>query len=118
MEWRREGYCISTDRDRLDRSAIHGFLTESYWASGIPRQTVDRSIDHSLAFGLYDGPAQVGFARVITDCATFAYVGDVFILPSHRGRGLAQWLMEVIRAHPDLQELRRWVRNDFVLLSP
>jgi GNAT superfamily N-acetyltransferase len=109
-EWRRGAYSISTDPDRLDRSAIHAFLRESYWASGIPREVVDASIRSSLPFGLYDDSgALVGFARVVTDFATFAYVGDVFVLPSHRGRGLAVWLMEVIRAHPRLQGLRRWV---------
>ncbi len=109
MQWRREGYTISTDRARLDRAAIHGFLQDSYWAKGIPREVVDKSIHNSLCFGLYDGEAQVGFARVITDFATFAYLADVFVLPSHRGRGLAVWLMEIIRAHPELRGLRRWV---------
>jgi len=109
MEWRREGLLISTDRDRLDRAAIHAFLADSYWARDIPRSIVDRSIENSMAFGLFADDRQVGFARVITDCATFAYVADVFVVPSHRGRGLARWLMEVIRAHPDLQGLRRWV---------
>jgi len=109
MEWRRDALCISTDPDRLDRPAIHAFLRDSYWAAGIPREVVDRSIQNSLPFGLFEGQRQVGFARVITDRATFAYVADVFVLPSHRGRGLARWMMEVIRAHPDLQGLRRWV---------
>ena len=109
MEWRREVYCISTDPDRLDLSVIHGFLRDSYWAQGIPREIVDRAIQNSLPFGLYDSDSLVGFARVITDFATFAYVADVFVLPSHRGRGLAVWLMEVIRAHPRLQGLRRWL---------
>jgi GNAT superfamily N-acetyltransferase len=108
-EWRRENFTISTDRSRLDRSAIHGFLAGSYWAKGIPREIVDRSIDNALCFGIYDGARQVGFARVITDRATFAYLADVFVLESHRGRGLAAWLMEVILAHPDLQGLRRWM---------
>ena len=116
MEWRRGAYCISTDPERLDLSVIHGFLSESsYWARGIPRATMEKSIQNSLVFGLYDttregeAAAQVGFARVITDSATFAYVADVFVLSSHRGRGLGVWLMEVIRSHPDLQRLRRWV---------
>lgn len=109
MEWRREAYSISTDPDRLDRAVIHGFLRESYWAPEIPREIVDKSIRNSLPFGVYEGEALVGFARVITDFATFAYVADVFVLSSHRGRGLAVWLMEVIRAHPELQGLRRWV---------
>jgi GNAT superfamily N-acetyltransferase len=108
-EWHRQSYVISTDPDRLDHSVIYGYLRESYWASGIPRETVDASIRNSLPFGLYDSSGQIGFARVITDFATFAYIGDVFVLPSHRGRGLGVWLMEVIRAHPRLQGLRRWL---------
>jgi GNAT superfamily N-acetyltransferase len=109
MEWQREGYRISTDPDRLDRGVIHGFLRDSYWASGVPREVVDKAIRNSLPFGLYESDALIGFARVVTDFATFAYVADVFVLPSHRGRGLAVWLMEVIRGHPELQGLRRWV---------
>ena len=108
-EWKREGFTISTDRSRLDRPAIHEFLSGSYWAKGVPRSVVDRSIDGALCFGLYDGERQVGFARVITDRATFAYLADVYVLESHRGRGLATWLMEAILAHPDLQGLRRWM---------
>ena len=109
MEWSRGGFTISTDPERLDRALIYGFLVDSYWAKAIPREVVDRSIEGSLNFGVYEGDAQVGFARVITDRATFAYLADVFVLESHRGRGLAVWLMEVIRAHPELQNLRRWV---------
>jgi GNAT superfamily N-acetyltransferase len=108
-QWTRGDLVISTDPARLDRETIHRFLSRSYWAQGIPRSVVDRSIEHSMTFGLYEGTAQVGFARVITDRATFAYLADVFVLESHRGRGLASWLMEVIRSHPDLQGLRRWV---------
>jgi GNAT superfamily N-acetyltransferase len=108
-EWRRGVFTISTDVERLDRAAIHEFLAASYWARGISRALVDRSIEGSLCFGLYDGPRQVGFARVITDSATFAYLADVYVLESHRGRGLATWLMESILAHPDLQGLRRWM---------
>lgn len=106
---KREGFTISTDPARLDRALIHEFLTASYWAKGIPRETVDRSIEGALCFGLYENGRQVGFARVITDSATFAYLADVFVLESHRGRGLAAWLMETILAHPDLQGLRRWM---------
>ena len=109
MDWTRGGFTISTDDERLDRTAIRDFLGSSYWAKGIPRDIVDRSIDGSLNFGLYEGADQVGFARIITDRATFAYVCDVYVLESHRGRGLARWLMEVVRGHPDLQGLRRWV---------
>lgn len=109
MEWSRGPFSISTDAGRLDRAAIHGFLAGSYWARGVPRAVVDRSIEGALCFGVYEGDAQVGFARVITDRATFAYLADVFVLESHRGRGIAAWLMEVIMAHPDLQNLRRWI---------
>jgi GNAT superfamily N-acetyltransferase len=109
MDWKRDVYEISTDPARLDRDAIHTFLASSYWAAGIPRAVVDRSIDHSLPFGLFEEDRQVGFARVITDYATFAYLADVFVLESHRGRGLASWLTEVILSHPELQGLRRWV---------
>jgi GNAT superfamily N-acetyltransferase len=109
VEWTRNGLSISTDPSRLDRSLIHEFLGRSYWAAGIPREVVDRSIEGAMCFGVFDGGSQVGFARVITDRATFAYLADVFVLESHRGRGLATWLMEVIKGHPDLQGLRRWI---------
>ena len=105
----RGAYSISTDSALLDRPLIHAFLSGSYWAGGIPRETVDRSIEGALCFGVYEGASQVGFARVITDRATFAYLADVFVLESHRGQGLAVWLMEAIRSHPDLQGLRRWI---------
>jgi GNAT superfamily N-acetyltransferase len=109
MEWTRDGLTISDDRARLDRDAIHEFLRGSYWAKGIPRELVDRAIDNSLCLGLYDGDRLVGFARVITDSATFAYLSDVFVLESHRGRGLGTWFMESVLSHPDLQNLRRWM---------
>ena len=108
-EWRRGEYTITTDPARVDLAVVHGFLTTCYWAKGIPLELVRRSIEHSLAFSVYDGERQVGFARVITDYATFAYLGDVFVLESHRGRGLSKWLMEVVVAHPQLQGFRRWV---------
>ena len=109
-EWRRDGSLISTDASLVDVDVVHRFLSEdSYWARGIPRETVARSIEHSLVFGVYDeGGAQVGFARAITDRATTAYVADVFVLPEHRGRGLGVWLIGCMRAHPDLQGLRVW----------
>ncbi len=109
-EYRRGEFLISTDRERLSLDLIHSFLTNCYWAKGIPRKTVARSIEHSLCFGIYDGKgAQVGFARVVSDFATVAYLGDVFVLESHRGRGLSKWLMECIVEHPALQNLRRWI---------
>src|ERR1700693_4907168 len=110
MEHRRGEFLISTDRQRLSLDVIHGFLTNCYWAKGIPRETVARSIEHSLCFGVYDGSgAQVGFARVVSDFATVAYLGEVFVLESHRGLGLSKWLMECIVKHPALQNLRRWI---------
>jgi GNAT superfamily N-acetyltransferase len=99
---------VTTDRSRFDVDVIHGFLTNSYWARGIPRDVVARAIDHSLCFAAFDRETQVGFARVITDRATFAYVSDVFVLESHRGRGVGKALMAAIVSHPELQGLRRW----------
>ena len=99
---------ITTDPSRLDLDVIHGFLSRSYWAAGIPRATVERAVGHSLCFGAFDGQDQVGFARVISDYATYAYVSDVFVLPSHRGRGIGKQLIAAIVAHPELQGLRRW----------
>jgi GNAT superfamily N-acetyltransferase len=107
--WSQGDYEISTDPARIDVELVYEFLTNSYWAKGISLETVQRSIENSILFGVYHGPQQVGFARVISDCATFAYLADVFILPSHRGRGLSRWLMECIVGHPDLQGLRRWM---------
>jgi GNAT superfamily N-acetyltransferase len=107
-EWRRGPYLVSTDRRRIDLAMVHGFLTASYWAEGVPLEVVRRSIEHSLVFGVYVGAQQAGFARVITDYATFAYLADVFILEAYRGQGLGLWLMECIIAHPHLQGLRRW----------
>jgi GNAT superfamily N-acetyltransferase len=132
IEHKRGEFMISTDPARLDLDVIHEFLTNCYWAKGIPRDVVARSIEHSLCFGIYDGsrqeaspsrierekdgatPAkqgfqQVGFARVISDFATIAYLGDVFVLESHRGLGLGKWMMECIMQHPALQGLRRWM---------
>ncbi len=106
--WTRGEYTISTDRAQIDAGVVHAFVTRSYWGAGISRAVVERSIEHSLCFGLFHVEAQVGFARVITDYATFAYLADVFVLPEHRGRGLSVWLMETIRAHPALQGLRVW----------
>ena len=108
MDWQRDGYTISDDPARLDVDVIHGFLATAYWSSGIPRDVVERSIAGSLAFGVYapDG-RQVGFARAITDRATFGWIADVFVLPEERGRGLGVWLMETVVAHPELQGLRR-----------
>ena len=101
-------FLISTDRSKLDVDVIHRFLTHSYWAEGIPRETVVRSIENSLCFGVYNGGEQVGFARVVSDFATYAYLADVFVLEPYRGRGLAKELIATIMTHPELQGLRRW----------
>src|SRR5215469_18411989 len=101
-------YLVSTDPARLDLDVIHSYLAGSYWAEGIPRELVARSIENSLCFGVFRGEDQVGFARVVSDYATFAYIGDVFILAQHRGRGLGKFLMECVMKHPELQGLRRW----------
>lgn len=108
MNVRRGDFLISTDPTRLDIDVVHGFLERSYWAQGIPREVVARSIQHSLCFGLYEDDRQVGFARVVTDRATYAYLADVFVIESHRARGLATWLVQTILDYPDLQGLRRF----------
>jgi GNAT superfamily N-acetyltransferase len=102
-------YLISTDKSRLDIEAIQGFLNKTYWAAGRPVETVLRSIKHSLTFGLYRGDTQLGLSRVVTDYATFAWLGDVFIGESVRGQGLGKWLVETIISHPEWQGFRRWV---------
>lgn len=110
QEWQQGEYTISDERARLDMALIHRFISEdSYWGQGRPIEVVRRSVDNSMPFGIYHGAEMVGFARIVTDCATFAWLADVFIVEAHRGRGLSKWLMEVVLAHPDLQGLRRWL---------
>jgi GNAT superfamily N-acetyltransferase len=101
--WRRDGYLISTDASMLDLEVVHGYLSRSYWAAGVPEDVVRRSIENSLCFGVYRGEEQAGFARVVTDHATFAYLADVFVLEEHSGQGIGKWLVEVILSHPDLK---------------
>jgi len=110
LDWRRDdGFVVTTDLFRFQLGEIHAFLSRSYWAEGIPRETVEASILGSLAFALLDPEGrQVGFARAITDAATFAYLADVYVLEELRGRGLGTFLMECVKAHPSLQGLRRW----------
>jgi len=104
------GACeIDTDKARLDLTLIHGFLARSHWAAAIPFAVVKRAIDHSLSFELYRGASQIGFARIVTDHATFAYLADVFVVEPERGKGLGRHLVETILAHPELQGLRRWL---------
>ena len=96
-------------KNKLDINVIHSFLNRTYWAEGITIETIRRSIEGSLCFGVFDHDKQIGFARMITDKATFAYLADVFIIEEYRGRGLSKWLMSVIMSHPDLQNLRRMI---------
>jgi N-acetylglutamate synthase-like GNAT family acetyltransferase len=108
-EWRRDAYTISTDKRRVDVDMVHDFLANrSYWARGIPRAVLERSIEHSHVFGVYEADAQVGFARVITDFAVFGWLADVFVVERARGCGVGTWLMETIMACPELQGFRRW----------
>lgn len=103
-----QGYRITTDISEMNLKVIHGFLANSYWAKDIPLATLVRAMDHSLCFGvLTDGGEQVGFARMITDRTTYAYLADVFVVESHRGKGIATWLLQTMLDHPDLQGLRR-----------
>ena len=108
-EWIKDGYLVSTDKSKIDVETVHDFLSHSYWAENIPLGVVRKSIENSLCFGIYHQQKLVGFARAISDFATFAYLADVFILQSHRGKGLSKWLMECVLKHPELQGLRRWM---------
>lgn len=107
MNFTNDRFCISTDKEKMDIDVIHSFLTRSYWAEGISKEIIRKSVEGALCFGVFENDKQVGFARMITDKATFAYLADVFIIEEFRGLGLSKWLMEVILAHPDLQGLRR-----------
>jgi GNAT superfamily N-acetyltransferase len=106
----KDGFCISTERARLDLCAIHHFLsTQSYWSLNIPFSRVEAAVAHSLNFGLYQKEQQIGFARIVTDFSTVAYLADVYVLPEFRGRGLSKWLMQTIMDYPELQGLRRLI---------
>lgn len=103
-------FCISTDKTKLDIDSIHEFLsTKAYWCLNIPKARVQTAIHHSLCFGVYQNRKQIGFARVISDFSTIAYLGDVYILEEYRGNGLSKWLLETVMQYPDLQGLRRWI---------
>jgi len=108
MLHRRGAFSVTTDQARLDLPAIHAYLTQSYWSRGIPFETVERAARNSLCFGLFDEARQIGFARVVTDRATYGYLADVYVLEEYRGQGLAVWLIGCVRSHPDLQGLRRF----------
>ena len=106
----KDGFCISTEKARLDLKAIHHFLsTQAYWSLNIPFNRVEEAVAHSLNFGLYYKEQQIGYARVVSDFSSIAYLGDVYVLPDFRGQGLSKWLMQTIMAYPELQGLRRWI---------
>ena len=105
----KENFIVSTDKSSLDLQYIHEFISHSYWAAGIPIETLQKSIEGSMCFGLYDDGKQIGFARVITDKATFGYLADVFVDERYRGKGLAIWMMSAIMSHPELQGFRNWM---------
>jgi N-acetylglutamate synthase-like GNAT family acetyltransferase len=109
FEEKKDNYLISTDKAKLDFDIIYNFLTNCYWAKGISPETVKKSVENSECFGVYENEKLVGFARVISDKATIAYLGDVFILPAYRGKGLSKWLMACIMKHPEFQQFRRWI---------
>lgn len=109
MQWTQQEFTVTCDPRKQDFDVIHRFLSGSYWAKGIPQETLRRSLANSLCFAVLHGDRQIGFARVISDRATIAYLGDVFILPEYRGKGLSKWLMECVTSHPELQGLRRWM---------
>jgi GNAT superfamily N-acetyltransferase len=123
--WHHEEYEITTDVARFDMDAIHTFLVRAYWSEDIPKATLLRSIENSLCFGLFENQAQqknqIGFARIVTDKTTFAYLCDVYVLEAHRGKGLAKWLMQCVMEHSDLQGLRRFMlvtRDSHFLYQP
>src|SRR4029079_11191535 len=108
-EFHRGEFSLFTDPGRVDFDFVHNFLaTEAYWSKGVSRETLARGLAHSIAFSLYHGPPQIGFARVISDAATFAYLDDVFVLEAYRGQWLGGWMLECVLAHPDLQGLKRF----------
>ena len=109
FERERDGIVASDDRDRIDLNALHAFLKTSYWAEDIPKPVVENAVRNSLVIGLYDGDDMIGFARAVTDYATFAYVGDVYVLERWRGRGLGLWVTQCLTDHPRMQGLRRWM---------
>ena len=109
MEWRKDSYTISDEQERLQLEVVFEYLARAYWSNERPRAVIEKSLQHSLCFGVYQQTQQIGFARVVSDHATFAYLADVFILESHQGHGLGKWLVRTILEHPALQGLRRWM---------
>jgi GNAT superfamily N-acetyltransferase len=109
MNWTKDIFTISDEPERLQLEVIVEYLARAYWSNQRPRAVIEKSLKHSLCFGVYENQTQIGFARVVTDHATFAYLADVFILESHQGHGLGKWLVQTVLEHPDLQGLRRWI---------
>ena len=108
-EFKKDEYIISTDHSKLQFDAIHDFLRTTYWAKNIAFEKVKKATENSFCFGMYHENKQMGFARVITDYTSFAYLADVYILEEHRGKGLSKWMMQVILDYPDFKGLRKWV---------
>ena len=106
-----DGILLSDDSARLQPAAIHAYLTRSYWSPGIGRELVEKAIAGSQCVGIYAGDAQIAFARVVTDRATFAHLADVYVLEDYQGRGLASAMLRYFDGHPDLQDIRRWTLN-------
>lgn len=111
MQWLRDEYVLSEDKARLDLNVICALLRDTYWAANRSREAIDKSIQHSVCFGLFHAGKQVGFARAVTDCATFCYLCDVIVAPEHRGRGLGKWIVECMLTHPDLQTTTQCLRT-------
>jgi GNAT superfamily N-acetyltransferase len=109
MNWTKDTFTISDEPERLQLEVIVEYLARAYWSNQRPRAVIEKSLKHSLCFGVYENQTQIGFARVVSDHATFAYLADVFILESHQGHGLGKWLVQTILEHPELQGLRRWI---------
>jgi GNAT superfamily N-acetyltransferase len=109
MKWEKDGYWISDNINDIDINSAHQFLTGAYWCKGVPREIVERAFNRSICFGVFSKKSMVGFGRVVTDYTTFGYLADVYILEPHRGKGLAEWLVKTILAHPELQGFRRWL---------
>lgn len=109
LNWTREGFELSTDPARMDLDAVHGLISRSYWAQDRSREVMEQAMANAICFGVFRDGVQVAFARVVTDKAVFAYLGDVFVHPDWRGRGLSKWILEAVDAHPDLQTIRRFL---------
>ncbi|MGH2538748.1 MAG: GNAT family N-acetyltransferase [Candidatus Promineifilaceae bacterium] len=111
MEWTQDGFSLSDDPARVDLDAVCALLAQSYWAAHRPREVMARALAHSICFSLFDGPSQIGFARVVTDRATFAWICDVIVAPAHRGRGLGKWMMGVVTDYPAIRDTQQILRT-------